>query len=766
MEEERKLSYIDDQEYIANKYVVKCLNVTMLVYVITFILNLLGVFVIKQELMLKAFIPSVLIYGFVLMVIKCVSLSNPKVKYFILFWIVAMFTMASVFLTYHVVLMSLLPFLYATLYSSKKALRYVYVLTVISTIIIVYGGYFWGLCDANMVLLTSGEVWDYIVNGEFVLRQVNDNPYVNLALFFVLPRCIIYVAFMVVCSSLFNIVSGSLERAKLTDELQKAKEEAEKAKEEAESANQAKSQFLARMSHEIRTPINAILGMNEVILRESSENNIREYAGDVKDSSVVLLSLINEILDSSKLESGSMEIVEVKYSMGSLLNDLYNMMDIKAKEKGLELIFDIEQTLPCEYLGDDKRIRQVLLNLLSNAVKYTDKGTVILKVEARVEMEKAVIRYSVKDTGIGIRKEDIGKIYDAFQRFDLSRNRNVEGTGLGMNIAQHLLKLMGSELHIESEYEKGSEFFFEITQQIINREPLGDFRGRLQRQNAGNCYRLEYTAPEAKILVVDDYKMNLKVFKNLLKQSKMDICVAESGKECIELVKNQIFDMIFLDHMMPEMDGIETLKILRDDNICGNTPIIMLTANAIVGSKEKYLEIGFDDFLSKPIIPDKLDCMIVKYLPKEKISIGKQEEIVEKAESINYEKPEFQLSLFDEMYSKIPDINYKAGLVTCSGDEQFYLELLQDFVNCSIKEELKAYAEKTDSKNYSIRIHGFKNSAYSVGAIKLGDLAYEMEQRVKDGFNDNIADMQQDFFAQYDRICAQFNQVMKGGKRV
>lgn len=760
MEKENITSYIDDQEYIANKYVIKCLNVTMSVYLITFVLNLLGVFVIKQELMFKAFFPSLISYAFVLIVVRCVSLSNPKVKYFILFCIVAMFTMASVFLTYHVVLMSLLPFLYATLYSSKKALRYVYVLTVISTFIIVYGGYFWGLCDANMVLLTSGEVWDYVVGEEFVLTRVNSNPHLSLALFFVLPRCIIYVAFMAVCSSLFHIVSGSLEKAKLTDELQKAKEEAEKAKEEAEHANQAKSQFLARMSHEIRTPINAILGMNEMILCESSEVNIREYAGDVKESSVMMLSLINEILDASKLESGSMEILEVKYFMGSLLNDLYNMTAIKAKEKGLELIFDIESGIPSEYLGDDKRIRQVLLNLLSNAVKYTDKGTVTLKVEARIEGDKAVHYYSVKDTGIGIRKEDIGEIYDAFQRFDVSRNRDVEGTGLGINIAQHLLGLMGSELHIESEYGKGSEFYFEIVQQIVNQEPLGDFRERLQKQNTGIGNRVKYTAKEARILVVDDNKMNLKVFKNLLKQSQMDIRVAESGKKCVEMVKNQAFDMIFLDHMMPGMDGIEIFKVLRNTNLCNKTPIIMLTANAVVGSREAYLEMGFDDFLSKPIIPDKLDDMIIRYLPKEKLSMEKQRETVEEEVS-SCEKPEFRLPVFEELYSKISEINYEKGLVTCSGDEIFYLELLQDLTHSSIKEELKGCMERADYKNYCIRIHGFKNSAYSVGAMQLGDLAYRMEQSVKEGFDEKIADMQQEFFAQYDRVCVQFNQIME-----
>ena len=287
--------YITDQEYIANNYVVKCFNVTMLVYAATFVLNLLGVFVIKQELMWKAFIPSVLIFFLVHFVIRFVPLSNEKIKYFILFCIVAVFTLTGVFITYHAVLVSLLPFLYAALYSSKKAMRYVYILTVISTIIVVYGGYFYGLCDANMVLLTANETQDYIMNGEFILTQVNSNPHLSLMLFFVMPRCLIYIAFMAVCSSLFNIVSGSLEKAKLSAEL-------EKAKVEAENASLAKSQFLARMSHEIRTPINAILGMNEMILRESKEADTREYASDVKEASTILLSIVNEILDSSKIE--------------------------------------------------------------------------------------------------------------------------------------------------------------------------------------------------------------------------------------------------------------------------------------------------------------------------------------------------------------------------------------------------------------------------------------------------------------------------------
>ncbi len=731
-------NYLEDREYIANTYVLRCFSVTMVIYFVTFILNLIGVFIIEQTLMFQGFFVSLPIYIIVYLVSKKGDLSDERMKYFILFGVVLVFTIIGVTITYHVVLISLLPFLYATLYSSKPVMRYVYILTVISTIVVVYRGYFFGLCDANMVLLTTNRLSDYVVNGEFLLTQVNENPFFNLLLFFVIPRCLIYIAFVFVCNSIFEILSGSLEKAKLTAAL-------EKAKTEAENANRAKSQFLAKVSHEIRTPINAVLGMNEMILRESAEENTRKYALDVKNSSMILLNLINDILDTAKIESGKMEIVNADYEMGSLLNDLYNMISIKAKEKNLKLIFDIEPSIPRKCYGDVKRIGQVVLNLLTNAVKYTKKGEVLLKVSAKVEGENAKITYAVKDTGIGIRKEDIEKIYDEFQRFDMSENRHVEGTGLGMNIVRQFLLLMGSDLHIESEYGRGSEFSFEIIQKILDKEPLGDFRKRIDNAENKKQHQQEFTAPDARVLVVDDYPMNLKVFCGLLKQTEIQVCEATSGIECLELLREQKFDLIFLDHMMPDLDGIETFRYMREEKLCKNIPVIMLTANAIVGDRDKYMQEGFDDFLSKPILPEKLNQMLLKYLPKHMICLK---------EEIDREKS--QEEILSEIRRKIPQIQVDTGLSAICHDVGFYLELLKDFAELSVKEELTELLNNGDFENYCIRVHGFKNTAYYMGAMELGDLAYEMETCTKDGFTDTIYGLQADLFQQYDRICQEY----------
>lgn len=389
----------------------------------------------------------------------------------------------------------------------------------------------------------------------------------------------------------------------------------------AEKANRAKSEFLARVSHEIRTPINAVIGMNEMVLRESSEENVKKYSMDIKTSAHALLGIINDILDFSKIESGKMEIVPTEYELNSMLNDLYNMFSLRAREKGLHFEVNIDPNLPSKLYGDDIRIRQVLINLLTNAVKYTRKGTVTFEVTAERDGEDEILHFVVRDTGVGIKQEDIPKLFSAFERIDEEKNRDIEGTGLGMNISLQLLKLMNTDLRVESVYGEGSRFFFALRQRIVDAEPIGNFQERARQAAREHTYRASFTSPEGEILLVDDNRVNRRVFCGLLKQTKVQITDVGSGRECLDHIRQKHYDLIFLDHMMPEMDGIETMRHMKEmeDNLCKDTPVIMLTANAIMGAKEQYLAAGFDDFLAKPIDQVKLERLMMHWMPQEKI---------------------------------------------------------------------------------------------------------------------------------------------------
>ena len=490
----------------------------------------------------------------------------------------------------------------------------------------------------------------------------------------------------------------------------------------AEQANKAKSAFLAKMSHEIRTPINSVLGMNEMILRESKEMEIKKYAMDIKTSANALLGIINDILDSSKIESGKLEILPVEYELDSLLNDIMNMIFIKARDKQLKFEILVDETLPNVLWGDDVRIRQILINLLNNAVKYTQKGKVTLSVSGKIEENEVIMCYEVADTGIGIKAEDLPKLCAAFERIEETRNRSIEGTGLGMSIVSDLLRLMGTELKVHSVYGQGTEFSFELKQRIVNPEQIGDFEERSKRLYQEHPHETLFVAPEAEVLVVDDNDINRKVFANLLKQTKIQITDVDSGSKCLEQVKAKHFDLIFLDHMMPEMDGVETLHVMKEmeDSKCKNVPVIILTANAVTGAKERYLEEGFDDFLSKPIIPEKLEQMIKQWLPDEYIHEAQGVVEVTEAESVGTTLPEIEE--FDWDYAK-------AHL----GDEELVKQTVMDFYHSmgweimQLEELVENIETREGLKEYRTRVHALKSTAAMVGALLLSKIAKLLE---------------------------------------
>ncbi len=393
------------------------------------------------------------------------------------------------------------------------------------------------------------------------------------------------------------------------------------AMERAEAADKAKSAFLANMSHEIRTPINAILGLNEVILRESGERDTLSYAADIQTAGKTLLSLINDILDFSKVEEGKMEILPTQYELGSVINDLVNMTRDRAEEKGLNFYAFVDETTPHLLFGDEIRVRQCALNLLTNAVKYTEKGSVTLTVGyEELDTDKILLKVSVSDTGIGLKPEDMERLCSPFARIEEWRNRNIEGTGLGLSITKQLLTLMGSSLQVESIYGEGSEFSFAIEQPVVKWWPVGEFKGHYEIGEEQRAARREaFHAPDARVLVVDDVAVNLTVVKGLLKETKIAVETAESGAAAIEKAARQLYDVIFIDHMMPQMDGIETLRELKKLPGTQHTVFIALTANAISGSRKLYIDAGFTDYLSKPVDGGRLEEMLMKYLPPTKL---------------------------------------------------------------------------------------------------------------------------------------------------
>lgn len=524
----------------------------------------------------------------------------------------------------------------------------------------------------------------------------------------------------------------------------------------AEEANLAKSTFIANMSHEIRTPIHAVLGMNEMIMRESSEPQIRVYAGNIKKSGNLLLSLVNNILDYSRMEQGNQKLQLVTYETGKLLSNALDVIRLQTNNKNLRLEVFIDEHLPVKLIGDDLKFQQILFNLLTNAVKYTNEGYVRLCVSQKERLGDSVsITVSVEDSGIGIRKEDIAHLTNAFCRVDEKRNRNIEGAGLGLSIASQLLQQMGSQLMIDSEYGVGSIFSFELVQQIADATELGPFSSVSEEDNETPLpVTPRFTAPEAKILVVDDNQMNRFVFQGLLKYLKVQVTFAESGKECLSTIATQHFDLIFMDHLMPELDGIETLHIMkkRSGHLCTDSKVIAVTANAYPDARDFYLKEGFDDFLEKPVEGKQLEAIIYQYLPQNLIWFADNYSEGNTSLSDKAAIPSIPVAsdtLLKEQLSRM-GIDVAKGLSYASDDWSFYLEVLKCFI--------KEYADKRDllltrKKNlseyshfetFTNLTHQLKGESRGIGHMELGEKFYQLEMASRAHQKDTIAALFQD----------------------
>lgn len=446
-----------------------------------------------------------------------------------------------------------------------------------------------------------------------------------------------------------------------------------------EEANKAQVAFISNMSHEIRTPINAVLGMDEMIIRETSEEEIREYAYNIKNAGKTLLGIINDILDFTKIEAGKMDIIPQEYALSSIINDLMNMIEGRVRDKGLEFQLNMNPEIPHILYGDDVRIRQIILNILTNAVKYTEKGTITFSLDyEKFDEENILLAVAVRDTGIGMKQEEMDKLSRPFERLDEKRNRTIEGTRLGMSIVTKLLMQMDSRLEVESVYGEGSVFSFRLKQKVINWE------------------------------AVDDTLVNLTVVKGLLKRTGVQVDMAESGRECLEMCRNKEYHVILLDHRMPEMDGIEVMHHLQEtEGPNQHTPVIALTANAVSGAYETYIKEVFCDFLSKPVSGNKLERMLLKYLPEE---------------------------ILDTQEDLMAQIDKTAGEKAC-GSQEVYIQVCKEFAGTAKKNirEIGDFLGQGDLENYTIKVHALKSSARLLGAQELSQEAAFLESCGNEG---------------------------------
>ncbi|MCR4787009.1 MAG: response regulator [Lachnospiraceae bacterium] len=544
-----------------------------------------------------------------------------------------------------------------------------------------------------------------------------------------------FVEIMVTSNVLFNYFTAVLGLyifyfgAEAPDyrKLKKTLEELSEEKRRADEANNSKSEFLANMSHEIRTPINAVLGMNEMILRETDNNNIKTYAHNIESAGNNLLSIINDILDFSKIEAGKLEIVNAPYKLSSVLNDVYNMTAFKIKAKGLEIKGDIDHTLPDGLIGDEVRIRRVFINLINNAIKYTKEGSIGVSVKGVKNGSQLLLKVAISDTGIGIKEEDLPNLFGRFNRLDLSLNNTIEGTGLGLPITRSLLEMMGGSIEVDSKYGVGSTFSFTIPQEIVSEEPIGNFREKHWEEiQEREEYRESFKAPDAEILVVDDTVINITVVQGLLKKTQIKIDYETGAAGALERTREKKYDLIFMDQRMPVMGGSEALKVMRkqEGDLNKETPVICLTADAVIGARERYIADGFTDYLTKPLNGDKLEEMLVKYLPKDKVI--KMNEFENASTQTGTDTT--QWTTVTEAYKNDPELDMDKAL-----ENTVTMDLLEDVLHDywdgieTDASEIEGLAASGDYKLYTVKVHALKSSSRIVGIMGLGDMAYELE---------------------------------------
>lgn len=516
---------------------------------------------------------------------------------------------------------------------------------------------------------------------------------------------------------------------------------------QTEDANRAKTNFVSNMSHEIRTPMNSIVGITEILLRSRHSPKEQEYLLNIQSSGRVLLTIINDVLDCSKMEAGKMQLFDEPYDTCSLFHDLRISMENRIGHSGLELIYDIDQDIPCKLKGDMGRIRQVIINLVNNAIKYTEKGSVRFSVHVRQKnTDKVMLYYEVADTGIGIRKEDQKILFDAFQRVEMDRNRYVEGTGLGLTISQNLVNMMGGVIEVESEYGKGSRFFFTIEQTIIDPTPVSAVNYNGQKDNVtekeAECL---FIAPEAHILLVDDNELNLVVAKELLKPLRMQIDTAENGLQAVKMVRDGQYDLVLMDHMMPVMDGIEAAKAIRalPEDKYQKLPIIALTANAMVDARKEFLNAGMNGFVAKPIDFTRICNQLKLWLPKDLVRDVPKEEAKKlladdlSDREIQPEDPQMGFS-FEE---GVNHCGSKAALMKTIRIFYRTIDSKADKIEQCLKEGLIS--------DYVVEVHALKSSALLIGAVPLSEAAKELEGYGKQGKTELLEEKTPDLLAMY-----------------